>query len=235
MRRLAGIAGPRWESSLTAEPALFNAFRLAETLEMPMEDPLRPRWPPPRQCHPRPAKEAISCPKLGQIGPLPGRYSGLLKQGLDGLMGSSGVRLQTLTARQGTLANPVRPRSEGKGLAPRLRLPHLEHPPGKGPATRGQGPPFRVRRRKLGDQPKRTTPPAERAGPEFEQGQRILPGLQLSTKGEQLSPARHQHTLVPEPADQHIASFLETRGQFRQGQGARRLSLPPRKTGLGLG
>jgi len=142
-------------------------------------------------------------------------------------MGSSRVRLQTLTARQGTLANPVRPGSEGKGLVPRLSLPHLEHPPGKGPAARGQGPPFRVRRREPGGHPKRAAPPPERAPPEVELGQRILPGLKLGAEGEQLSPAPHPHALVPEPADQHIASFLETGGQFREGQGASRLSLRP--------
>ena len=170
MRRLAGIAGPRWEFSLTAEPALFNAFCLAEPLEVPMKHPLRPRWPPPCQRHPRPAKKAISGPKLGQIRPLPGGHGGLLKQCLNGLMGPRRVRSQAHPARQRTLANPISPWSQGKGLSPRLRLPHLKHSPGKGPAAQGQGPRFRVRRRKLGGQPKRTAPPAERARPELELG-----------------------------------------------------------------
>lgn len=235
MRRLAGIAGPRWEFSLTAVTVLFNAFCLGEPLETPMEHPLRSRGPPPCQGHSRPAKKPIPRPKLGKVGALPGGYGGLLKQGLDGLMGSSRVRLETLTARQGTLANSVRPGSEGEGLARRLSLPHLEHPPGKGPAARSKGPSFPVRRRKPGGQPKRAAPPPERAPPEVELGQRIFPGLKLGAKGEQLSPARHQHTLVPEPADQHIASFLETRGQVREGQGASRLSLTPQETGVSLG
>lgn len=86
MRRLAGIAGRRWEASLTAEPALFNAFCPVEGLEAPMKRPSRPgargrlphALPLKRQRHPGPTQEAISRPELGQIGALPGRDGGLL-------------------------------------------------------------------------------------------------------------------------------------------------------------
>jgi len=102
------------------------------------------------------------------------------------------------------------PRGQGEGCPPGLHLPHLERPPGEGPAAERQGPGFRIRRGQPGRQPKGTAPAPEAAHPKVQLGQGILPGLQLRAEGEELGAARHPHTPVPKPADQRIAPRLET-------------------------